>query len=144
MGIWAIPAGLAAIATLYGLASVAYGSETGDENVGKTSLKPRGKSDIHLRWLANEEIVVNRNTANLAGNRELISRSMKTGIPISQLINPSISGVSVNDNGDLVNEIRGVRNELKQAKLIETYHNNKIIVEDNRKIQVKQLEWSGR
>jgi hypothetical protein len=53
-------------------------------------------------------------------------------------------GGSQIDNTDVIRELRTIGHGIKNAKLIESHTNNKIIIEDNRPVRIKTSKWSGR
>jgi hypothetical protein len=133
-------AGLATAAVLtsalYGLVGVAKSSLGAEDGVvGLTSgynKAPKGKDSIPF-LLAPMESVINAKGTQANGNAEFFNWVNRTGGSINDYM-----------GGVVVNELKGIKNELRSAKLVESYNNNSIIIEDNRSVKIKSNKWSGR
>jgi len=143
LGFAGIATAAALTATLLGLSTAAksvLGAEGGVVGLDGSYNKKPGRTDTIPFMLAKNESVITASGTGAKGNKEFFEWVNRTGGSIYDYI----QGGYYSDNKDVVKELRAVRNELNNAKLVETYNNNKIIIEDNRPVKVKRMKWSGR
>jgi hypothetical protein len=116
---------------------------------GVREKRDRGPEDTQLIWINPEEVVLTPEMKRK--NKEALEYMFKTGGTLEEFYSKKYTKPETKilydvkiQQTELASELKEIKQILKTTKLVDIRNLNKIVIEDNRKVQVQKYEWVGR